>query len=72
MTYIPKNKVHIPSEWSGKQAMAIWEFLEEIATVIWDVHERGILDAMHIDNSLLERAARGDNHDCMDEDDIPF
>ena len=72
MTFYQKDKVYIPTEWTGKQALAIWEFLEEIATAIWEVHETGILKALHIENSMLEPPDHGDDHDCMEEDDIPF
>ena len=73
MTFFQKNKVYIPTEWTGEQAMAVWELLDEIGSAIWDVHEKAILKAMHIENSMLERAARGDDdHEPINEDDLPF
>ena len=72
MTFYPKNKIYIPTEWTGEQAKAVWELLDDITSAIWDVHEKGILKAMHIENSMLERAARGEHHEPFDEDDIPF
>ena len=73
MTFFQKDKVYIPTEWTGEQAMAVWELLDEIGSAIWDVHEKAILKAMHIENSMLERAARGDDgHDPVNDDDFPF
>ena len=55
MTFYQKDKVYIPTEWTEKQALAIWEFLEEIATAIWEVHETGILKALHIPTIEYEK-----------------
>jgi hypothetical protein len=59
------SNVSIPPEWTGEQAKAVIDFLEEICLTIWDVHERDILEATHQRESMLERPA--------DEDDaFPF
>jgi hypothetical protein len=73
MTIFQRDKIYIPEAWTGEQALAVWEFLEEIGSAIWDVHEKGILKAMNIKESMLIRAARGDDDfDDDDEDYIPF
>ena len=72
MTYIPQGKVYIPPEWTGKQALTIWEFIEEIATTIWEVHEKAILEAANIENSMLEPPEHEDDGMYTDEDYIPF
>jgi len=72
MTFYKNNKIHIPTEWTAEQAKAVWELLDDITSAIWDVHEKGILKAMHIEDSMLERAARGEDHEPFEEDDIPF
>lgn len=73
MTSYQKDKIYIPTEWTGEQAKAVWELLDDIGSAIWDVHEKGILKAMHIENSMLKRAARGDNdHELIEKDDLPF
>jgi hypothetical protein len=68
--YVPRNKIDIPKEWTGDQAKAVWEFLvEEIGSAIWNVHEKSILEAMEREETMLERAARGE---LTDDDDYPF
>jgi len=49
------TKVTIPPEWSGEQALAVIEFLDEISTAIWEVHDQKTLDAMTKRESLLEQ-----------------
>jgi hypothetical protein len=80
MKYIPKDKIQIPPDWNGDQAKALWEFLEEIATAIWEIHEDAILKAFDKENAFLEQAARDDEHEPVIhtdfhadfDDDIPF
>ena len=72
MTYIPKDKVYIPPEWTGKQALNIWEFIEEIAMTIWDVHEDKILEAQNLIDVISEIKEPDDNDRYAEEDDIPF
>ncbi len=67
------TKVSIPPDWTGDQANAVIELLDDISTAIWEVHEKKIIDAMHRQESMLERAARGeDDEPHPDEMDIPF
>lgn len=72
MTFFQKDKVYIPTEWTGEQALAVWEFLEEIASAIWETYERGILKALNIKDEMILRAAPGDDLYDDDEDYIPF
>jgi len=64
------TRFHIPPDWTGEQAKAVWELLDEISTAVWDAHEEKILDAMNREETRLERAARGD--DPPDDSDFPF
>ncbi|MCP4602135.1 MAG: hypothetical protein GY847_16730 [Proteobacteria bacterium] len=55
------TKVTIPTEWTGEQATAVVEFLDEISTVIWEAHDHKIVDTMNKRESQLE-------HPIPDED----
>lgn len=68
--YKPKTSVEIPSDWTADQAKAVWEFLEEICSVIWDVHDKKLVEAFMDDGSLPE-PPKDDNDDPFD-DDYPF
>lgn len=70
-TYVPKDNIQIPKDWTCEQAKFVWEFLGEILTTIWEVHENRILEATEREDFLLERAARGDDYKFTDED-YPF
>ena len=37
------SNINVPKNWSGKQAKAVIDFIEDIAQTIWDVHEIAIL-----------------------------
>ena len=70
-------KILIPSDWTGDQAKAIVDFLDEISSAIWDTHEAKIMSAMNLDESLLERVAKKDDASSeatrLDSyDDFPF
>ena len=68
MTYKPRTKVEIPTDWTGEQAKIIFEFLtEEIAEAIYNVHGERIERAVEKEETLLEKAARGQL-----TDDYPF
>ncbi len=69
--YKPKDKIHIPTDWTGEQAKIVWEFLvEEIGRAIWDVYDQKLTEAIEKEETLLERAARGE--DEFANDDYPF
>ena len=40
-------KVGGNNHWTGKQALAVVEFLDEISAAVWTVHEINMLDAWH-------------------------
>ena len=84
MTLCLFPKILIPSDWTGDQAKAIVDFLDEISSAIWDTHEAKIMSAMNLDESLLERVAKEDDDAPSDDtrprsqnqpdayDDLPF
>ena len=77
MTLCLFPKILIPSNWTGDQAKAVVDFLDEISSAIWDTHESKIMSAMNLDESLLERAAKTDDASSeivrLDSyDDLPF
>lgn len=39
--------IDIPDKWTGDQALAVVEFLDEISAMIWSKHELKMLDAYH-------------------------
>ena len=72
MTIFQKDKIYIPEAWTPEQALAVWEFLQEIGAAIWDVHEKALLKAMNIDDpnrhiSVDRPLFQDDDKDC-----IPF
>ena len=67
--YKPRTKVEIPTDWNPAQAKIIWEFLvEEIAEAIYNLYGKQIERVVEKEETLLERAARGD----LTDDDYPF
>lgn len=66
--YKPRAVVEIPTDWTGKQAKAIWVFLsEEICGAIYNVYGKRIEAEIEKEELLLELAARGEL-----PDDYPF
>lgn len=65
-----RDKIHIPEAWSGEQALAVYELLEEIGLAIWNVHEKAILKAMSIENP--NHSASSSPIHLDDEDSYPF
>ena len=41
--YGASNTIPIPQHWSAEQALAVWEFLDEIARCVWDRYELPII-----------------------------
>ena len=60
-------KVTIPPEWTGDQAKAVWEFLEELSAQIWQLHEEGILQAAQKRNSTTHEI-----HEPTEDANLPF
>jgi hypothetical protein len=68
----PLIKVSIPPDWTGAQANAVLDLLDDIVTAIWDAHEEKILEDQQQQDAMLERAARGDVEDDPFDDDFPL
>jgi len=65
------SSIHIPPDWTAEQAHAVVEFLDDLSTQIWEIHEQKILDAMEKKETLLIKAARGEEDGCLDDDEFP-
>jgi hypothetical protein len=66
------GKFYIPEAWTGEQALAVQEFLEEIGTAIWNVHEKAILKAMNLEDPNRLISNINPHLPNEDEDFIPF
>ena len=42
--YTPISTLTIPQHWSAEQAMAVWEFLDEVARCVWDRYELPLVE----------------------------
>ena len=61
--------VHVPDDWTGEQALNVYELLHELAGGIWDHYETPIIE--HIDaNARAHARAQSDPPDFDDE--LPF
>ena len=72
-----KEKLHIeltvPKEWTGREAKAVWEFLESIMEAIGEVHADEIDEAIEAEQRYLLAAARGElSQEEIDDADYPF
>lgn len=38
------NTLKIPQHWSAEQAMAVWEFINEVVRCLWDRYERPLVE----------------------------
>ena len=73
MTLLSKDKMRIPNDWTTDQAKAVWEFLEDIISAIWDVHFHALNEAMKKERALLDGGPTSDDiADIPDEEDLPF
>ncbi len=58
--------VQIPDDWSAEQALAVYEFINEIAQLVWDRYEVQLLE-------LIRPELYGEDSSQPDFDgDIPF
>ncbi|MCP4606073.1 MAG: hypothetical protein GY847_37110 [Proteobacteria bacterium] len=39
--------VSIPKDWTGEQALAVIDIIDEISTAIWNLHDEKILKAIN-------------------------
>ena len=66
------SSIHIPMNWTAEQATAVIDLLDEISTVIWNLHDEKIIEEMRKNQILSEHAEYDmDDPDPLD-DDIPF
>ena len=66
--YLPISTLTIPQHWSGEQAMAVWEFLDEVARCVWDRYELSLVEL--IQSQLNQESS--DQLDLFDpNDDLP-
>jgi len=42
--YATISSLQIPQYWSGEQALAVWEFLDSIAGIVWDRYELQLIE----------------------------
>jgi hypothetical protein len=63
------NPTEIPEHWSAEQALAVWEFLEEVAGLVWERYERPLIELIRPD---LDHEDGPPLDFCDLDDDIPF
>ncbi len=42
-TCLPLNTMAIPHHWSAEQAMVVWEFLDALASAVWERYEQPLI-----------------------------
>ncbi len=68
-TYAAMTTVQVPEHWSAEQALAVWEFLDEVTRRVWDRYEVQLIELIRAD---LDRDD-DTQLDLFDPDDtIPF
>jgi hypothetical protein len=60
----------LPQHWSAEQALAVWEYLEDLAGLIWARYERQLIALLRPDDPDPGDTAQLDLFDP--DDDIPF
>ena len=68
----PITQIPIPKYWTGDEATAVLEFLDDINTAIWNAHEEKILNAMKQQHITRKHSAKDDGEDLQLDDDLPF
>ena len=61
----------VPPDWSGDQARAVVELLDDIASAVWDAHEDKILASFDREETRLVTAAE-DDAGRPEDDGLPF
>ena len=56
--------INFTKDWTGHQALAVVEFLDELSAAIWKIHEPKMLDAWH-------QRFESDNQSGQDEEMTP-
>lgn len=62
----------VPTEWTGRQALAVVELLKQATDAIWLVHGERMADALGDDRDLLDHLDRFVQPEESPDDDIPF
>lgn len=66
-------KIPIPRHWTAEQADAVCEFLHDIISVIWEVHENALIEMYHRQKTTSDRKTDMPAIDLDDTaGDIPF
>jgi hypothetical protein len=74
--------INIPEDWTGDQALAVVEFLDELSAAIWSTHELKMLDAWHDKQVITKQPATQYSQEAgmttaatkghLNTDDFPF
>lgn len=73
MTYIHKSKyiIEIPIHWTAEQADAVFDFLAQVQTAIFDAYDQELTEIAQAQN-LAQRLDEDRLEDEILSDDIPF
>lgn len=66
------GQVTIPPDWTGDQALAVVEFLDDISNAIWKIHEQKILDFMNKREREESGTDEKDGRPLRPEDDLYY
>ena len=67
--YAEITTVQVPHHWSPEQALAVWEFLDEVTRRVWDCYELQLVELIRADLDQDDDSQL----DLFDPDDtIPF
>ncbi len=67
--YAAMTTIQIPNHWSAEQALAVWEFLEELTSRVWDRYEVQLVELIRAELDQDDNP----QPDLFDPDDpIPF
>ena len=67
--YATMTTLQIPQHWSGEQALAAWELLDNIAAIVWARYELQLIELIQSERCEEDP----DQLDLFDPDDpIPF
>lgn len=66
---VDSNSLHIPQHWSPEQALAVFEFLEELSSLLWDQYDQQLIKLLQPELDQ-EPSNQLDPFDPNDE--IPF
>ena len=66
--YAELNPILMPSHWNDEQALAVWEFLQDLTNAVWDRYELALVKQL---KEEMEQPL-DDQPDLFDpDDDIP-